>query len=57
MLRDFDSLPIPFRAMATDLVEGKEVILSKGSLALCHEGQYVIACYIQANALRKINIG
>ncbi|MFB3389421.1 patatin-like phospholipase family protein [Flavobacterium sp. LAR06] len=32
-VRDFDSLPIPFRAMATDLVEGKEVILSKGSLS------------------------
>ncbi|MGQ7946264.1 patatin-like phospholipase family protein [Flavobacterium sp. WC2509] len=32
-VKDFDNLPIPFRAMATDLVEGKEVILSKGSLA------------------------
>lgn len=32
-VKDFDQLPIPFRAMATDLVEGKEVILSKGSLA------------------------
>lgn len=32
-IKDFDSLPIPFRAMATDLAEGKEVILSKGSLA------------------------
>ncbi|WP_264552363.1 patatin-like phospholipase family protein [Flavobacterium sp. N2038] len=32
-VKDFDSLPIPFRAMATDLVEGKEVILSKGNLA------------------------
>ncbi|MDR6845462.1 patatin-like phospholipase family protein [Flavobacterium granuli] len=32
-VKDFDKLPIPFRAMATDLVEGKEVILSKGSLA------------------------
>lgn len=32
-VKDFDSLPIPFRAMATDLVQGKEVILSKGSLA------------------------
>ncbi len=32
-VKDFDSLPIPFRAMATDLVEGKEVILSKGSLS------------------------
>ncbi|MDR7369297.1 patatin-like phospholipase family protein [Flavobacterium aquidurense] len=32
-VRDFDSLPIPFRAMATDLSEGKEVVLSKGSLS------------------------
>lgn len=32
-IKDFDDLPIPFRAMATDLVEGKEVVLSKGSLA------------------------
>ncbi|WP_348797520.1 patatin-like phospholipase family protein [Flavobacterium adhaerens] len=32
-IKDFDKLSIPFRAMATDLVEGKEVILSKGSLA------------------------
>jgi NTE family protein len=32
-VKDFDSLSIPFRAMATDLVEGKEVVLSKGSLA------------------------
>lgn len=32
-VKDFDKLSIPFRAMVTDLVEGKEVILSKGSLA------------------------
>lgn len=32
-VKNFDSLSIPFRAVATDLVEGKEVILSKGSLA------------------------
>jgi NTE family protein len=32
-VKDFDNLPIPFRAMATDVVNGKEVILSKGSLA------------------------
>ena len=32
-VKDFDNLPIPFRAMATDVVHGKEVILSKGSLA------------------------
>lgn len=29
---DFDKFPIPFRAMATDIVNGKQVILSKGSL-------------------------
>jgi NTE family protein len=32
-VKDFDNLSIPFRAMATDLVYGKEIILSKGSLA------------------------
>jgi NTE family protein len=30
---DFDSLKIPFRAVATDLVSGKQVILSSGDLA------------------------
>lgn len=29
----FDALPIPFRAIATDLVTGEEVVLSDGSLA------------------------
>jgi NTE family protein len=29
---DFDKLPIPFRAVATDLVTGEEVVLSSGSL-------------------------
>ncbi len=29
----FDELPIPFRAMATDIVNGKEVILDSGSLS------------------------
>lgn len=32
-VKDFDNLSIPFRAMATDLVQGKEIVLSKGSLA------------------------
>ena len=31
---DFDKLPIPFRAVATDIVKGKLVVLDKGSLAL-----------------------
>lgn len=30
---DFDRLSIPFRAIATDLVTGEEVVLSRGSLA------------------------
>ena len=32
-VRQFDDLSIPFRAMATDIVNGKEVILESGSLA------------------------
>jgi NTE family protein len=31
-ISDFDRLPIPFRAVATDLVSGEEVVLSRGSL-------------------------
>jgi NTE family protein len=33
-VNNFDNLPIPYRAMATDIVNGKEVILKEGSLAL-----------------------
>lgn len=32
-LASFDQLPIPFRCVATDLVSGKEVVFSNGSLA------------------------
>ncbi len=32
-ITDFDKLPIPYRAMATDIVNGKEVVLDSGSLA------------------------
>ncbi|RPH99796.1 MAG: patatin [Lysobacterales bacterium] len=32
-INDFDRLSIPFRAIATDLVTGEEVVLSRGSLA------------------------
>lgn len=32
-INNFDNLSIPFRAMSTDLVHGKEIILSKGNLA------------------------
>ncbi|WP_141675445.1 patatin-like phospholipase family protein [Formosa haliotis] len=31
-LNNFDDFPIPFRAMATDIVNGKQVVLDHGSL-------------------------
>lgn len=31
-VNDFDKLPIPYRAMTTDIVNGKEVFLDKGSI-------------------------
>ena len=33
MVPDFDQLPIPYRAVATDMVTGKMVVLSQGDLA------------------------
>jgi NTE family protein len=33
-VHDFDALPIPFRAIATDLENGQAVVLAKGDLAL-----------------------
>ena len=33
-ITNFDNLPIPFRAMTTDIVNGKEVVIGKGSLAV-----------------------
>lgn len=39
---DFDALPIPFRAVATDLVSGERVILGEGSLAQALEATIAI---------------
>lgn len=33
-ITDFDELPIPYRAMTTDIVNGKEVLFSEGSISL-----------------------
>ena len=33
-IEQFDDLPIPFRAVATDIINGEEVILEQGSLAM-----------------------
>lgn len=32
-VEDFDQLPIPFRAVATDIVHGKPVVMSQGSIS------------------------
>ncbi len=32
-ISDFDRLPVPFRAVATDLVTGEEIVFSEGNLA------------------------
>jgi len=34
LIRDFDDLPIPFRAVATDMLAGEMVVLSEGDLAV-----------------------
>jgi len=33
-ISDFDDLPIPFRAMTTDIVNGEELLMDKGSIVL-----------------------
>lgn len=33
-INNFDDLAVPFRAMATDIVQGEEVVLEKGSLSM-----------------------
>lgn len=47
-VNDFDDLPIPFRALATDIVNGEEVILSDGSLAFAMRASMSIPGVFQA---------
>lgn len=47
-VNDFDDLPIPFRAVATDIVHGEEVILGSGSLALAMRASMSIPGVFQA---------
>jgi NTE family protein len=42
MVADFDRLPIPFRAVATDMVTGKMVVLDHGDLALAMRASMAI---------------
>jgi hypothetical protein len=38
--QNFDKLPIPYRAVATDLVNGKAVVFKSGELAASHARQH-----------------
>ena len=42
-VRDFDCLPIPYRAVAADLATGDPVVLSKGDIARCMRASMAIA--------------
>lgn len=42
MVNDFDQLPIPFRCVATDMVEAKQVILRSGSLSMALQATMAI---------------
>ncbi|MCU0618306.1 MAG: patatin-like phospholipase family protein [Gemmatimonadaceae bacterium] len=44
---DFDRLPIPFRAVATDLVTGKRVVLGRGDLARAVRTSFAIPLVFQ----------
>jgi NTE family protein len=46
-VRDFDKLPIPYRAMTTDIVNGKEVLLDEGSLSLAMRATMSIPAVFQ----------
>ena len=43
MVADFDQLPIPFRAVATDMVSGKMVVMDHGDLATAMRASMAIA--------------
>jgi NTE family protein len=47
-INDFDNLAIPFRAVATDIVNGKEVVLESGSLAFAMRASMSIPGVFQA---------
>lgn len=46
-INDFDELPIPYRAMTTDIVNGKEVLLEGGSLSLAMRATMSIPAVFQ----------
>jgi NTE family protein len=46
--KDFDHLPIPFRAVATDISTGKKYILKQGSLAKALRASIVSSRHFRA---------
>ena len=52
-INDFDDLAIPFRAIATDIVRGEEVIIGKGSLALAMRASMSIPGVFQAVSYKE----
>jgi len=46
-VNDFDELPIPYRAMTTDIVNGREVLLEEGSLSLAMRATMSIPAVFQ----------
>ena len=46
-INDFDELSIPFRSMTTDIVNGREVVLSEGSLGLAMRASMSIPTIFQ----------
>jgi NTE family protein len=51
-IRDFDRLPIPFRAVATDMQNGDMVVLKDGDLALSMRASMAVP-----GAFAPVNIG
>lgn len=47
-INDFDDLPIPYRAMTTDIVNGKEVILKNGSISFAMRSSMSIPTIFRA---------
>ncbi len=47
-INDFDDLPIPFRAMTTDIVNGKEVVLKNGSISFAMRASMSIPTIFRA---------
>ncbi len=60
VVRSFDDLKIPFRAVATDLVSGKRVVISNGDLAQAMRASSTVPVMftpIRADSLRLVDGG